>query len=198
MTQWREARSVLKLILKLNFKYQYRLTRYLTRFIKFRKIRHSLMLELTLLNIIVRNNFITDTAIPLNFIENNCVFVNGLVCNNPHFQLFTNDFIQFLVSLKYYIIFKWTSNFMFKRRVKLKKIFNYKTRGDYEAEDKQRSGLLPNRILTDEYFSEDVLKFCEIDYFTLSILILYEPFLLNDLNCYANLKSRPYIFNMYN
>jgi len=69
------------------------------------------------------------------------------------------------------------SNFSFKKKIKLKKIFTYKTSGEYEVEDKQRSNLLPKSLLTENDFYEDALKFCEIDYFTLSIIVLYEPFL---------------------
>jgi hypothetical protein len=64
--------------------------------------------------------------------------------------------------------------------------------------NKQRSRNLPDWILTSRLKSFDIPKYLEVDFFTLSTFILYEPFLFNDLNSISYLESRSEITNMYN
>jgi predicted rRNA methylase YqxC with S4 and FtsJ domains len=49
---------------------------------------------------------VPDRENALSLISNNLVFVNGHVTSNPTFLIFKNDFIQLLISLKYYVLFK--------------------------------------------------------------------------------------------
>jgi len=64
------------------------------------------MLEMTLGNIVLRNNLVPDAQLAIDFIKYNFIFVNGCLCNNQKFQIFAGDAIQLIISLKYYIIYK--------------------------------------------------------------------------------------------
>ena len=44
----------------------------------------------------------------------------------------------------------------------------------------------------------DIVKFVEVDFFTLSAFLIYEPFVLEDIYIYNETVLKPHIFNIYN
>jgi ribosomal protein S4 len=197
-TQWRNARSNFKLVADLRFRYQYKLTRYLMRFLKLKYSNFFLIFEMELQNVLFRSRFVPEKNLAKSLIIFNAVYINGTLCNNLKFQLYVNDLIQLVVSLKYYILYKQIVNWSLKKKTKLRKIIISKLPSESETEDKQRSNHLSNWIFTSEGSNEDTLKYCEIDYFTLSILVIYEPFSLHEINYYNLIKYRPVTFRLYN
>ena len=63
---------------------------------------------------------------------------------------------------------------------------------------KQVSRYLPDWIFTIKYRLTDIPKYLEVDYFSLSIFILYEPSKISDLNTFSYLYTRPSIYALYN
>jgi hypothetical protein len=57
---------------------------------------------------------------------------------------------------------------------------------------------LPKWILHSKNIIDDVPNFLEIDYFTLSLFVLYEPFNWNDVNNYNLIEQKFSIINLYN
>ncbi len=198
MTMWREVRQVLKNSLSLNFNYQYRLTNYLNKYNKFVKFKSFLFLETSLLNILIKSRFFPDNTIINAFVDNNLVFVNGQSCSNKNFQIFQGDFIQLIIHLKYYILYKWILNLSLKKKNKLKKVTKKKINVQFSNDEKKKSNRLPNWILYNKNIHDDVSKYLEVDYFTLSIFIIYEPFLWNDINFYNIIDQKFSIINLYN
>jgi hypothetical protein len=174
------------------------LTKYLLRFNKFNRFRYILHFEMQLWNILLKSRFACDSAVVDLILNSNFVYLNGSICNNRYLQIFTGDFLQLIVSFKYYILYRWFLNWSLKKRIKLKKISSFKAFSESEIDEKQRSVRLPNWILTNEGINEDTLKYVEIDYFTLSLMVLYEPFTWTDLNPYNLIKLRPAVMNLYN
>jgi hypothetical protein len=43
---------------------------------------------------------------------------------------------------------------------------------------KQRSNLVPDWVFTTKYDFSDIKPFMEVDYFTLSLFVVYEPYIL--------------------
>ncbi len=89
-------------------------------------------------------------------------------------------------------------NWNLKKKIRLKqfawkKLFNYT---DYE--EKQKSKNIPTWILNNKYIILDIPNFLEIDYYTLSFFILYEPFLWSDIDFYNVYNNKLCINNMYN
>lgn len=66
------------------------------------------------------------------------------------------------------------------------------------SDDKQQSNLMPNWILKNKNLITDVSKFIEVDYFTLSVFVIYEPFNLLDINPYNFISARYGVINLYN
>jgi hypothetical protein len=113
-------------------------------------------------------------------------------------QTYPNDLIQFFVHIKYYIIYKWLLNWNIKKKIKLKVRNKLPKSLNFTLEDKSRKTKLSNWILTNKYLMTDTSKFLEIDYLTLSILILYDPFLFTDFNIYSFFDNKYNIINLYN
>lgn len=198
MNLWREVRNTFKSSLMLNFRYQYKLTNYLSKYNKFIKFKTFLFSEMRLINILIRSRILPDHSICYLFIKNNLIYLNGIICCNCNFQIFIGDFIQLIINLKYYILYKWLINLSLKKKNRLKNISKKKSNPSINSDEKKRSNSLPKWILFSKNSIDDVAKFLEVDYFTLSIMILYEPFLWSDLNTYNLIDQRFAVINLYN
>jgi hypothetical protein len=198
MNIWRRARLSLQNSLFINFKYQHKLTKYISKFNKFIKFKTFLIIEMNLFNILIKSRIFTDKNLLKLFIFNNLIYLNGYLVNNLYRQIFVGDFIQFIINLKYYIIFKWILNISIKKKKKFRIIIKNKNRRILNPEEKKKSSTLPKWITFYQNMIDDVSKYLEVDYFTLSIFIIYEPFLWSDLNIYNIINNKFSIINIYN
>ncbi len=198
MILWRDVRSVLKTSLSLNFRYQYKLTNYLAKYKKFINFRTFLFLEMRLLNILIKSRLFIDSNLADIFIRYNLIFLNGFLCNNKNLQIFVGDFIQVVINLKYYIISRWFLSLNLKKKNKIKDIFKKKNSSYSYSDEKKKSYNMPNWILNNKNLFDDCSNYLEVDYFTLSSFILYEPFLWSDINPYNLLEQKFSIINLYN
>ena len=198
MTIWRDVRKVLKDSLSLNFKYQHKLTNFLTKYNKFINFKTHLFLEMKLINVIMKSKLINDNNISNIFLKNNLIYVNGIITNNPNLQIFVGDFIQLIIHLKYYILIKWFLNINIKKKNKIKNIFRKKTPSTLYSDDKKKSYNIPKWILFNKNLFEDCPNYLESDFFTLSTFVIYEPFLWSDINPYNLLEQKFSIVNLYN
>lgn len=150
-----------------------------------------------LLNVVIQSGFLYYNDFIINFIKNNFFYVNGYVCNNPHFQLYVNDFIQLTVSTNYYISYKFVLNFFLKKKVKTRAKMQKKINvaEDFNAVYKES---FTNALLSETNLDDDVARYLEIDFFTLSIFVIYEPFLFEEFNSYSCYNVKHNILNMYN
>jgi hypothetical protein len=103
---WRVARITLKFLLNLKFTYQKKLTRYLVKFFRLNRLVLLKFNELKLNTVLTTTLLVPDRENALLLISNNLVFVNGNLVLNADFLIFKNDFLQLLVSVKYYILFR--------------------------------------------------------------------------------------------
>jgi hypothetical protein len=198
MTLWRDVRTVLKNSLSLNFRYQYKLTNYLAKYKKFINFRTFLYLEMRLLNILVKSRLFVDSNLANIFIKYNLIFVNGFLSNNQNLQIFIGDFIQIVINLKYYILSRWFLSLNLKKKTKIKDVLKKKTSSNAYSDEKKKSYNMPNWILSNKNLFDDCSNYLEVDYFTLSSFVLYEPFLWSDINPYNLLEQKFSIINLYN
>lgn len=82
--------------------------------------------------------------------------------------------------------------------MRLRKVSRRKAVAAASSDEKQRSRLVPHWVLFSKNSVSDVAKYVEVDYFTLSAFVLYEPFLWLDFNSYDLIGTRFGIINMYN
>ena len=198
MNTWRDARSVLKTSLILKIKYQYKLTNYLSKYKKFINFKTFLFMEMRIFNILIKSRLFNNQSLLTLFFKNNLIFLNGLNCSNPNFQIFVGDFIQLIINLKYYILYRWFSNLALKKKNKLKSVLRKKNTNFNQSDDKKRSYSFPKWITYSKNIIDDVSNFLETDYLTLSVFVLYEPFTWSDLNSYNLIDQRFSIINLYN
>lgn len=197
-TMWRNYRSTLKATLNLKFRYQKRLTNYLLKFNKIIKNRLYFLFEMQLENVLTLSKFFPDRAWTTFFINEGLVFLNNKPIFNNFEQLFKNDFVQLSVSLKYYIVYRWLLNWHVIKKNKLKKRLNSKINAKYLPDDKQKSRNLPIWLLKYKNLKEDVSRYLEVDYLTLSFFVIYEPMFLTDINPLSFLSTKFSIINLFN
>jgi hypothetical protein len=77
-------------------------------------------------------------------VQSNTVFVNGVGANNPNLKLFVGDFIQLIVTLRYYIVFRWLVNWNNYHNLRFKKLLNYRNNSSRSDLSKQVSRHLPD------------------------------------------------------
>ena len=195
---WRLARMELKNMLLLKFKYQKKLTHYLQRFKRYFTISFFKNIDLTLHTILMRAKFFNNNEIIDLFINSGLIFVNGYIAWNKSLILYKFDFIQLIISYKYYILYRWFLNWTLKFKKKFKKILLRKLR-TFDLEDrKQRTYLFPDLIKKIQHYWLDAPQFCEIDFLSLSIFIIYEPFSIYNTSPYYVEGRRDGVIYMYN
>lgn len=195
---WRRAREAINYSLGLHFRYQYRLTRHLNKLQRVQDNSQFKMWDWSLLRVVLSTHFVYDLHTSLTIIQSHLVFVNGTCSANPNLQLHLGDFIQIPVDLKYYVLHRWLVNFNLNKRLRLTKLSQSKHNKSKYDLSKQRSTHLPDWIFRAGYKSFDIPKYLEVDYFTLSAFIIYEPFSSSDFNPLTHLESRTSVLNMYN
>jgi len=151
-----------------------------------------------LLRIVLNSHFVYDLNTSLSLIQSYLVYVNGHCSANPRLQLHLGDFIQIPVDLKYYILHRWLVNFHARNQLRLSKFTQYKNNKSRYDLSKQKSYHLPDWIFWAGSKSFDIPKYLEVDYFTLSSFIIYEPWTDCDFNPLVYLEDRRQIIRMYN
>ena len=195
---WRKAREAINYTLRLNVRYQYRLSRRLHR-LKYTSTHFAIKLtDWNLSQLVLNSRFVYDLSTSNLLIKSHLVFVNGTVTDNPNLILYVGDFIQLIVSLKFYIISRWLINWNLHNKLKLNKLSRSKNNKSRRDMSKQKSNHLPDWIFTIGYKQVDIPKYLEVDYFTLSSFIIYEANTINNLNPLIHVEARPTILNMYN
>lgn len=141
---WRSARASFNKIFNLNFRYQHRLTQYISFFVyKYPSLKtqfYNLKLKVFLLS----SRFAFDLTSSINLIHHSLVYVNGCKVVNPELLLFQGDAVQLVVNLKYYVVYKWLLNNFFFTRTRLYKLSKSKFKKKSSAQMKQHSRRIPD------------------------------------------------------
>lgn len=198
---WRSARNALKESMGLKFVYQQQLTKHLVRFYKNSNKYSFSRSEMTADRIIMYSRLLPDQPTINIFIDQNLVYLNGRLLYSLKTILVPNDLVQLAVSVWYYVAYRWISNWTLKRHKKFKKLVYRKgLAGKHKVMKlkKQRSYYTPNWIYLARYDISDVKPFLEVDYFTLSVFVLYEPFLTYYYTPDESPDFRSNIYRMYN
>ena len=198
---WRNARNALKESMGLKFVYQQQLTRCLVRFYKNSNKYSFARSEMSVNRIIMYSRLLPDNPTVGLFIDQKLIYLNGRLLHTQQTILVPNDLVQLIVSIWYYVVYRWISNWTLKRHKKFKKLVYRKgLAGKHKVMKlkKQRSYYTPNWIYLARYDISDVKPFLEVDYFTLSAFVLYEPFMTYYCTPDESPDFRPNIYRMYN
>lgn len=195
---WRKSREAINFSLNLRLRYQHRLTVCLARLARIRRESELHFHELQLFRLVLHSKLATDLRSSLLMIQNGLIYLNGAASTNPNTFLVSGDFIQAVVSLKFYIVYRWLINWGVRNKLRITKFSQSKQNQSRSDLSKQKSDHIPDWVFLAGVKNFDVPKYLEVDYFTLSSFILYEPFLLTEFNPLTILESRSTILNMYN
>ena len=191
---WRRARTGIKEYFQIKFQYQHRLTKFLPQFYRLSRISLIKSTELKLENLLLFTHLLPDLVTCQEFLNSGLVFLNGRTIFSGKVYTVRNDFIQILVSIKYYILFKWFMNWEVLKKTRLNRLLylsRLKTKRTFRK-------ALPDWVLRKVSYPYDVPKYVEVDYLTLSAFVLYEPYLANDFTHMFQKFSRSPIYNVYN
>ena len=195
---WRAARESIREILNMPHRYQYRLTPKLQlRYFHFRKLANplsTLKLDFALMSC----HLAPDIWYASSLLDNYSVFLNGHGATNLDTRLFTGDFIQLTVSLKFYIASRWLKNWSVLKRQRVNKLFYRKFRPSGTNRRIRFVRTLPNWFFGIKFTYCDIPKYFEVDFFTLSIFLLHERTELESLLPKEPYKLDTVILNMYN
>lgn len=198
---WRKVRSSLKEFMGLRFVYQQQLTRYLA---KFYRSANSYLLsrsEVCLYKAILYSHLLPDMSSINTFWANNFIYLNSFTPLNLKLITTPGDIIQLVVSLNYYITYRWLLNLSKKRRNKFRYLVfrkNLSRRYKVIKTRKQSSFYTPNWIYKNRFDFADVKNFIEVDYFSLSAIILYTPYTNSYYYPEEHIDLRMNIFRLYN
>ena len=191
---WRRARAGIKEYFEVRFRYQRRLTRFLPHFYSASHIVLHKARELQLGSLLLASLFAPDMKTAVEFLDSGLIYLNGVVVSNEKIFLVKHDLLQMLVSFKYYILFKWLTNWERTKSTHLNRLA-YVSRLKTKRTFRKR---LPNWVVRRVSYGYDIPKYLEVDYLTLSAFILYEPFLSSDFNHLFQKFSRGNIYKNYN
>ena len=176
---WRQVRSALKTALNVKFQYQKQLTKYL---VKFYHLSNQYLLsysESTLDKVILYSHLLPDMSTIQLFQKESFIYLNGVTTLSTTNIVIKNDVIQLVVSLWYYIINKWFTNWTQLRIKKFKRLVYRKNKPlQYRVmkNKKQTSYYTPNWITQTRYDNNDIKPYLEVDFFTLSSIILTDTY----------------------
>ena len=174
---WRTARESVREILNMPHRYQYRLTPKLQKHYFVYRQRSLPPQErgttLTLEYALMTCHFAPDIWYVNTLSETFSVFLNGSGESNLGAWLFRGDFIQLAVSLKFYMASRWIKNWSMLKQQRVNKLFYRKFRPSETNRHIRFARTLPNWFFGIKYTYCSIPKCFEVDFFTLSIFLLY-------------------------
>jgi hypothetical protein len=198
---WRRVRGALKEYLGLKYIYQQQLTKYLSKFyVSSNKYLWGCS-EMSIFRVFLYSRLLPDKSSFDLFWREKFIFINGVLPVNKNMILSPGDILQLVVSLNYYIMNKWLVAITRDRTSKFRRLIYKKGLSrKYKVikQRKQKSYYTPTWIYKNRFDFSDVKNFLEVDYFTLSAVILYTPYLLNYHSYDHQLDLKTNTFRLYN
>jgi hypothetical protein len=198
---WRESRKALKEALRVKFTYQKRLTQYLTRFFQKSNYYAFSASEMSLDRTIIYTRLVPDLLTLKTFLDQKLVYVNGLSVSNLQFLVYENDLLQLIVSKWYYAAYRWISNWTLRRVKKYKRLSYRKglsSKYKLMKQRKQKSFYVPHWIYLTRYDLADIKPYLEVDYLTLSAILIYNPYITDYHSPTTIAEYRPNVYKLYN
>jgi len=148
--------------------------------------------------LLMKTKFTTDPFWSLELLNSKSVFVNGFIVDNPRTVLVKGDFLQLIVHIKYYMIMKWQKNLTILKKSRIYKLAYRKFKPRTKRLGTNRNHNYPDWVLNIRFFESDVPSFLELDYFTLSFLIIKTPFQSAYVFNYKEFNDLPEVLRLYN
>lgn len=190
-------RFLLKFFTNIKKTKQFQSTRFFSKTLKKTPQSNLLTREFSLLNILIRSKLVFTINEALFFLKNNFVFVNGTCVTNPAHFIKLGDVINLSFCKKYFFFFKTS----FNQKLRLTYGVGYRLwrlnrfRNNFY---KQSPTGIPEWIFKISFFYEDVVSFLEVDYLTLSLMVIKLPTNFYHYNFYFTKFLSLYLLRLYN
>ena len=186
--QWRTFRNEFTENFNLPNRYQYRLTRYLAGLHATQRLHQNKNSTLLLKHSLVESKLAPNLETSIQYITRGLTFLNGSLASNPNLYLTQHDFVQLVVSLKYYTVIKWQISQTFKNKSILAKLL-WKRGKNW----RRSKFTFPNWVLNFNTTFLDTPLYLEVDHFSLSLYVL-----TTNYNKPNGMQQYPQILPLYN
>lgn len=160
------------LLYRKKFQYQSRITRYVTRFYRYKVLQAVQAYEFGLILFLVRCWFAITPQLAMSLIHNRLVFINGVVAAHWDLMLSGGDVVQLVMHRAYFLFHRWSSIFHRFRLVRFNYFSNFwKLRG-MRPFPKTTSRRIPHWVIYHRIIIEEVPAYVELDFTTLSAVLL--------------------------
>lgn len=192
-----EGRSLVKLVLRKQFKRKSGLSDLISASAHTTFFTRLHQLEFSLFNIILRSRFTTSIKDAFLWVKSGYVFINNTPVTNPYASLDLGDRVQLAMTNRYFI-YKKTYFSKHKQDVaKLRAKLWLKNRGKFNL-FRKRSKNWPKWILRTTYYKAIVPNFLEVDYLTLTSVIVCLPKTILEYDSVLWRYLNVYNFRLYN
>jgi len=205
---WKRARHSFRIIARLKYRYEHRLTRYFAKRayhvqVAAKRYRSRWALHLpeyakSLFIVLVRCKFVIDFHLSFLLLESKSVYLNANLVDNRYLTLLVGDFLQLIVSTKFYVMFRFQQNRLITRRFRILKFARIKFKPKTRRAERDVNYSYPNWVMGYKYNNSDVPTYTEVDFFSLSAYLIPEPLTLASGFEYYHEDTQLNPFNMYN
>jgi ribosomal protein S4 len=188
-------RKIISKFFNFKLKKQYRITRFINSFLKY-KVKDSIkFFENTLANILISSKLTFNSKQTFIFLKSGLIYVNGKLNNKADFFLKKGDLIQLVFTTTYLSTYKTYFNFTVKLNQKHYNRF-FKNSSFLEETELSFKELTAVKNLT--IFKKNFPKYLEVDFLTFSCYVVYTPFNLFYINNSSNYLYNYYLNRLYN
>jgi hypothetical protein len=192
-----EGRKLVKLVLRRRYKRKNSFSNMISASTHTTFFNRLHKLEFSLFNIVLRSRFTTSLRDTLNWVNKGLIFVNSTPCINPYASLGLGDRVQLMVTNSYFIYKKTYFTKNRKDVAKLRSKLWLKNHGSFNL-FRKRSKCWPQWILRTAYYKSIVPNFLEVDYLTLSAVIVCLPKNIIEYDSILWRYLNVYNFRLYN
>lgn len=195
---FKQNRILLRKFLKVKFKRQNTFNRYIKNLTKMSNLSFLYNFEHRLVNLLTRSLFFFNYKDCIWFIKNGYVSVNGLVNFNIKRLLKPFEVVNIIHNDYYFFYYRYMINNcisnLYRFNTKIWKI-NYQRNNTKKNKNEEKYS---NWIYKYIYYKEDIPKFLEVDYISMTVVLLNYAFNKNYIDYYNIKFLNLYLNRLYN
>lgn len=154
------------------FQYQRKITTYILRFYRFKVLEAVHLYEFNLCLFLTRCWFAINVHAAQTLVKQRYVFINGVCVKFLRTSVYGGDLIQLIVNSKFFVLHKWNLIFNRFRLGRFRHFTNYWHLRSLRPYPKNVSHRIPHWVIYNKIIIEEVPLYVELDFTTLSVLLL--------------------------
>lgn len=176
---------------------QYKFNKIIKNFLKKTNLGILYSFEFKLITLLIRSGFFVNFKDALFFIKNGYISINNKTVTNPNYLLNTNEILKIAFNKYYFIYYRKGLNNVISNIGKYNSYVWKINKNKYNI-NKQQSLHTPSWVLRFMYFRDDLPKFLEVDYLSMTLIILYRPYNFVEYDYYTSKFMSSYLSRLYN